>query len=38
MFVAVADGFTFGHGESGQDVGIRTQDLNAGSYRTLGIF
>ena len=38
MFVAVADGFAFGHGASGQDVGIRVQDINAGSYHNVGIF
>ena len=38
MFVAVADGFTFGHGASGQDIGICAQDIDAGSYHTLGIF
>ena len=38
MFVAVADGFTFGHGASGQDVDIRAQDIEAGSYCTLGTF
>ena len=38
MFVTVADGFTFGHGASGQDIGIHAQYIDAGSYRTLGIF
>ena len=36
MFVAVADGFTFGHGASDQDIGIRAQDIDSRVISQLG--